>query len=359
MHITTCILIVLGLLIAPIAWAADDIVTTKVIGKEFPGDYKHPASFDELDNGDLYLAYFGGGGEYMPDSKVWGMRLKKGKKKWSTPEVIADTPFRKEGNPVIWQAPDGLVWLFYVQAYGDTWSQSRIKGKISKDGAKTWSDSFMVADDLGMMVRGAPIVLSNGDYLLSVYHETGHDREEVGKDTSNVFLIFDKETGLWDETDRCYSRVGNLQASPVEIEPGYVVAYARRGGGYDPIDDGWLVRMESRDYGRTWTNGVDSQFKNPNAATDFKKLKNGHLVLVYNDNMGDRTPLTVSISTDGDKTYPYKRDIATGNNSFAYPVVIQTQDEKIHVIYTTNERSTIMHCVFDEEAILSHKQEGS
>ena len=46
------------------ALAGDDIVTTQVIGKEFPGKYKHPASFDELDNGDLYLAYFGGGGEY-------------------------------------------------------------------------------------------------------------------------------------------------------------------------------------------------------------------------------------------------------------------------------------------------------
>jgi hypothetical protein len=47
------ILVVSGLVAAPIACLADDIVTTKVIGTEFPGKYKHPASFTELDNGDL------------------------------------------------------------------------------------------------------------------------------------------------------------------------------------------------------------------------------------------------------------------------------------------------------------------
>ncbi|MCA9419340.1 MAG: exo-alpha-sialidase, partial [Candidatus Omnitrophica bacterium] len=177
-------------------------------------------------------------GEYEMDSKVWGMRLKKGEEEWSEPEVIADTPFRKEGNPVVWQAPDGLVWLFYVQSYGDTWSDSRIKAKISKDGAQTWSDSFMIAEELGMMVRAHPVVLNNGDYLLPVYHETGHDTEIVGRETCSVFLRYNTETHNWDEVDRSYSRVGNLQASVVQLTDDHLIAYARRGGGYDPVDDG-------------------------------------------------------------------------------------------------------------------------
>ena len=326
--------------------------TTKVIGTEFPGAYKHPASFDELANHDLYLAYFGGAGEYEQDSKVWGMRRIHGETRWSTPEVIADTPFRKEGNPVVWQAPDGLVWLFYVQAYGDTWSDSRIKAKISRDGAHSWSDSFLVSDQLGMMVRAHPIVLHDGAYLLPVYHETGHDTEIEGKDTTSVFLRLDKKTGLWKETDRSFSRTGNQQPSVVQITESHLVAYARRGGGYEPVDAGWLVRMESFDGGNTWTNGVETDIPNPNSATDFKRLKNGDLILVYNDSMNRRTPLTVAISKDQGKTWTARRNIAEGNNTFAYPVVIQTHDEKIHVIYTTNDRSTILHAVFEEEHIL-------
>ena len=41
---------------------------------------------------------------------------------------------------VVWQAPDGLVWLFYVVRYGDTWSTSRVQFKVSRDHAETWSE---------------------------------------------------------------------------------------------------------------------------------------------------------------------------------------------------------------------------
>lgn len=349
----TVTLLTLGLALA--ASATDDILVTQVIGPEFPGKYKHPASITELDNGDLYVAYYGGGGEYEADSKVWGLRRPAGETAWTRPEVIADTPFRAEGNPVVWQAPDGLVWLFYVQRYGDTWSDSRIKGKISKDGAKTWSDSFMVAFEKGMMVRSRPIVLNDGDYLLGVYHETGADRENVGADTSSLFLRFHPETNTWSQSNKVYSRNGNLQPSPVQITDNYLVAYSRRGGGYGPVDDGYLVRSESHDGGRTWRRGLDSAFPNPNAATDFIKLKNGHLMLVYNHSMNNRSPLTVAISEDNDKSYPHRRHIADGKNSFAYPVALQTRDSRLHVLYTTNRRSTVMFASFDESAILGHK----
>ena len=66
----------LGLSIAAAAHP-ESIATTQVFGPEIPGKYKHPASFTELSNGDLYLAYYGGGGEYEENSKVWGSRLAK------------------------------------------------------------------------------------------------------------------------------------------------------------------------------------------------------------------------------------------------------------------------------------------
>jgi len=64
--------------------------------------------------------------------------------------------------------------------------------------------------------------------------------------------------------------------------------------------------------------------------------------------MSERTPLRVAISTDNDKTYPYRKNIAEGPNAFAYPIAIQTSDGLIHVIYTSNRRTVINHAVFDE-----------
>ncbi|MGD9856142.1 MAG: exo-alpha-sialidase, partial [Planctomycetaceae bacterium] len=140
----------------------------------------------------------------------------------------------------------------------------------------------------------------------------------------------------------------------VQVDANYLVAYSRRGGGYGPLADGFLVRSESRDGGRTWSAGTDSPFPNPNAATDLIKLKNGHLLLVYNDNnQGERMPLTAAISTDNDQSWKFKRDIVTGEGSAAYPTVVQTKDGKIHVMYTSHRRRQINHMVFDESAILS------
>ncbi len=334
-----------------------DIEITRVFGPEVPGRYKHPASITELANGDLYLAYYGGDGEYGENTMVSGAQLAKGKSEWTAPKVIADTPFRSEGNPVVWQAPDGLVWLFYVVRHGDTWSNSRIKAKISKDNAETWSDSFMLAYEEGMMVRSQPIVLNNGDYLLPIYHETGHDREFVGPDTTSLFLRCDSKTADWTETNRITSRLGNLQPAVVQLSPEHLVCYCRRGGGYDPKTKGYIVRSESWDGGRTWCEGKETEFPNPNAAVAFTKLHNGHLMLVYNDSMVRRTPLTVAISTDNDKTYSYRRNIIEGKGPYAYPYAIQTKDGKIHVIFTSHDRSVINHAVFEESDILEWKGE--
>ena len=323
-------------------FGSDDVRLERVFGPELPDPYKHPACFTELSNGDLYLVYYGGSGEYGDDTWVRGSRLVKGAGHWTKPAVIADTPFRSDGNAVVWQAPDGIVWLFYVVRYGPTWSNSRIKYKISRDGAKTWSDSDMLAFEEGSMVRARPIALDNGDYLLPVYHETGHDREFVGPDTASFFYRKKKGKTDWVPTRPIHSRFGNLQPSVVQISDAYLVAYSRRGGGYEQHDGGHLVRSESRDGGNTWSDGTESAFPNPNAATDFIRLQNGHLLLVYNDNGGNtRMPLTAAISVDGDKTYAYKRNIVNKpGDSAAYPTALQMHDGRIHVVYTsTSEQS--------------------
>ncbi|MBI2425608.1 MAG: exo-alpha-sialidase [Candidatus Hydrogenedentes bacterium] len=336
------------------AWARDtsgNIEIYRLFGPEHPGIYKHPASITELDNGDLYVAYYGGSDEYGNDTAVYGSRLQMGATAWTDPAVIADTPDHGEGNPVVWQAPDGIVWLFYNNLYGATWSNARVLVKISKDGAQTWSDSYVLNFEEGSMVRGQPIVLNNGDYLLPMYHETGEDRESTIPTTQSYFMRYNPKTKAWTETSRIESEMGNLQAQVVQMTDDYLIAYIRRGGNFLPTEDGYTLRSESRDGGQTWTPAVRTAFRNPNSAVDFIKLQSGNLLLVYNDNMNDRTPLTVTISADGDKTWPYSRNITGGDNTFAYPYAIQTKDGKIHIIFTTNERTTIMHAVFDEVAI--------
>lgn len=341
---------------APVAHVASiGLRIERVFGPEVrTGPYKHPACITELDNGDLYLVYYGGEGEYATDTAVFGSRLKKGSTTWTPPQAIARDPFRSLGNGVVWQAPDGVVWLFYVVRFGDTWSTSRIQAKVSRDRAESWSDAFIVSLEEGMMVRNRPIVLTGGDYLLPIYRETGHDKGMVGPESTSLFLRYDVRTKRWKETGRIRSRIGNIQPAVVEMAPGHLIAYCRRGGGYGPSKDGYIVRAESRDGGWTWSEGKDSQFPNPNAAVEFLKLQSGHLLLVYNDSMSQRTPLVAALSTDRDRTWPYRRNIAEGPNAFAYPIGVQARDGRIHIVYTSDRRTVVNHAVFDEAWVMGN-----
>ena len=331
---------------------AGELRIERLFGSEVKtGPYKHPARVEELKNGDLYVAYYGGEGEYATATGVFGSRLKKGSQKWTAPIRIAHDPFRSLGNGILWQAPDGLLWLFYVVRYGETWSTSRVQAKVSRDNAETWSDAFPLVSEEGMMVCNKPILLHNGDYLLPLYFEGGHNPEFTGADSSGLFLRYDAKKKEWKQTGRIRSATGNIQPVAVELRENFLVAYCRRGGGYDPTTNGWLVRAESRDGGWTWSEGANSQFKNPNAAVDFIKLRSGNLLLVFNDSMNDRTPLTVALSPDGDQTWPVRRNVAAGAYDYGYPMAVQTRDAKIHLIFTSHERAVVNHAVLDEDWI--------
>jgi hypothetical protein len=107
----------------------------------------------------------------------------------------------------------------------------------------------MLAFELGSMVRGRPIVLAGGDYLLPVYHETGEDRERTATDTCSFFFRYNVKTKTWTESNRIVSPNGNLQPAPARISDDYLVAYCRPGGDFEPNPQRFVIRSESRDGG--------------------------------------------------------------------------------------------------------------
>ena len=138
---SSCVLLLAPLILwclplAGVAQATEPEIE-RIFGPEVKtGPYKHPACMTELGNGDLYLVYYGGEGEYARDTGVFGSRQRAGGRRVGQPRRIAHDPLRSVGNAVVWQAPDGLVWLFYVVRFGDTWSTSRVQAKISYDEAR-------------------------------------------------------------------------------------------------------------------------------------------------------------------------------------------------------------------------------
>lgn len=333
---------------------AEEVAIQTIFGPEIPGKYKHPASITELDNGDLMMTYFGGDGEYEPNSAIYGATLAKGSDTWTKPRLLANTPGRMDGNCVIWQTPHGDVWLLYVTRYGKQWSTARIKLKISKDGGKTFSDSLLVTEDRGFMVRSKPIVKNDGDYLIPIYHEYGLDIEVSDGRNTGLFLHYDVDEQTFKKSGEFSYRKGVEQPAVVQLSDEHFIAYCRRGGDYNETDDGWMVFTESHDGGWTWSKGVDSKFPNPNSAMDMIKLKSGHLMLVYNDHMYRRRKLTLALSTDLGKTFSQHYLLMNDDAGMAYPYVIQGKDGRIHVVFTY-ERVKIMYAVFEEGEVFNLK----
>ena len=328
----------------------------KVFGPETPGGtYKHPAAIEELANGDLYIVYHGGDGEYENDTAVFASRCRKGTLKWSTPKRVADTPDCGDGNAVVWQEPGGRTWLFYVTRYGETWADSIIKFKYSTDAGNTWSDPDIISFEKGMMVRSQPIPLADGGFLLPIYHEHGIDREAVGAGSTSLFARYSQKTKQWTLSNEVRSRLGNIQPSVVRLDGNRLLAFCRRGGGYGHVPDGFMVKTESHDGGLTWSPGTDTEFPNPNSAVDLIRLSNGHLVLIYNDSFhGERMPLTMRVSTDEGKTWPSFREIVNiPGDDAAYPFIVEAADGRIHGVYTSQERTVVNHFVLDEQDIVS------
>jgi predicted neuraminidase len=94
-------------------------------------------------------------------------------------------------------------------------------------------------------------------------------------------------------------------------------------------------------------------FPNPNSGLDVLKLRNGDLLLAYNDSPAKRTPLCLAIAPNAEQ-WQYKVTIEQGHGEFSYPTLLQTDNDLIHLVYTYN-RKYIQYSCFSSEWLMERK----
>ncbi len=294
----------------------------------------HGSTIVELANGDLLAAWYEGSYETAPDVVIAGARRPAGGHGWTTPVVLAATPGHSEGNPVLFLAPDGPLWLFYATMYGPTWDMCQLKYKTSMDGGHTWSEPVVLRQEPGWLYRNKAIVLGSGRIVLPIYDEaSGH----------SLMLLSDDNGKTWRPSGPILSSPSNIHPTVVELSDGSLLCYMR----YFAPGPGHIWQACSYDRGETWTPATPTGFKNPNSGIDLLRTADGNLILAYNDSYDLRTPLNLALSTDEGRTWPYQRTIESGDGDFAYPWLIQTGDGLLHLTYSYRYQ-TIKHVVLDE-----------
>lgn len=317
----------------------------KIINKEFIFEQEkffpqcHASTLALLENGDIVASWFGGTHEKHPDVAIWLSRRQNGK--WSDPVKIADKENIPCWNPVLFNSPQGKLFLFYK--VGKTIPNWKTMVMTSDDGGFTWSEpKELVEGDIGGRgpVRCKPIVLSNGAWLAPASIETWKSWD--------AFVDMSMDNGeTWIKSEfipidhKKLKGKGIIQPTLWESEPGKVHMLLRS-------TEGFIYRSDSNDFGVTWSPAYPTELPNNNSGIDLIKMDNGILVLVYNPvsgNWAERTPIVCSISKDNGHTWEQKLILDKNHNpksredgEFSYPAIIGKGDN-VYISYTWRRKS--------------------
>ncbi|MET8663822.1 sialidase family protein [Streptomyces tendae] len=339
--------------------ADDPAVHEALLPVRHPGD-SHAASLLELDDGDLLCAWFNGPEEGDRDTNVVLSRLPLGTDRWTAPVPLSADPDRSEQNPVLAQRPDGTVWLFHPSNEPHDQTTARLVTRTSQDGGRTWSPPRVAHEGPGVFVRNPPFDPGDGSWLLPAY------RCRPGAEHSTVLISEDEGAG-WKE----YDVAGTdhlVQLTAVPRVDGSLLGLLRSRAA-DRVHS-----VVSADAGRTWSRAVPTELPNNNSAVQLTRLRSGALALIYNHaslERGEfrwvgqgagrrkkalRTPLTLALSDDDGRTWPWRRDLQTADDEYrdtelgySYPCITQgRRDGLLHVAYSYL-RKTIKHVTVTEE----------
>ncbi|HOX39831.1 MAG TPA: exo-alpha-sialidase [Candidatus Brocadiia bacterium] len=359
----------------------------------------HASCVVECPNGDIRACwyengpalppgYYAGDKDKSDDVRVGGSRLAKGGAAWDAPFVMADTFGVSDNNPCMCVDRQGRLWLVHatllcvpVESWGSSLPQFHVSSDYANPGAPRWErESILVvrpngfekalmsphewrsqkgtlseedkqkaldgirkqlADPykcrLGWMPRAHPLVRSDGAILIPLANENfGISTMAITSDGGATWTISEAVPSL-----------GIIQPTLAEFPDGRILAFFRNGHMLKRI-----ARSESKDGGMTWAPITFTDLPHPGSGLEAMALKNGNLLMIYNDSESARDTLAVSISDDLGKTWKHTRHLEkTPGGRFDYPSIIQAKDGSLHATYTVSTK-VIKHAHFNEEWVM-------
>lgn len=361
----------------------------------FPGQsqHVHGSSLVALPNGDMLACWFQGSGERTADDvRIMGARLRKGSAGWSTPFLMADTPYLPDCNPVLFLNHQGKLFLVWIAVQANQWEQSILRVRTSTDyanaGAPVWSwqDNILLKPDkrfaeevekrlhelpdqhhgwagyapkyddlimaaskdqtkrsIGWMTRIKPLLLPNNRIVLPLYSD-GYN--------FSLMAVSDDDGMSWHPSLPVVGR-GPIQPALARRKDGTLVALMRDSG-----DDPPRVHIsESTDNGESWTATRKTDIPNT-ASVELLALKDGKWAFLGNDLDDGRYRLSLFLSDDEGKTWKWKtklEDTPPGKGGYSYPCLIQTADGLLHMTYSHHEgdqQKSINYMVVDPAKLI-------
>lgn len=267
-----------------------------------PSPQNHAAFLSRLPDGALACVWFGGTMEGMPDISIHMSFLNETTMQWSPATVLVDDKARSEQNPLLFNAPDGTVWLLYTSQVSGNQDTSIVRRRVSFDGGKTFGAAETMIADAGTFVRQPIVTLVNGDLLLPVFKCRIAPGEKWSGHNDNAGVYRSSDGGKSWRFMEVPGSVGCVHMNIVPVSETHLVAFYRSRWA------DFIYRTESLDAGETWQVPAPTVLPNNNSSIQCIRLSDGRLALTYNHSSaanatGRRTSLYDDLD-DGDTTSP-------------------------------------------------------
>jgi predicted neuraminidase len=311
-------------------------LTQEFIYTSAPFASAHASTLVELRGGDVLAAWFGGSAEGKSDVAIWGARRHAGA--WTAPFLLAREPKIASWNPVLFHSRDGRLWLYYK--FGPVvreWTGAR---RYSDDEGKTWSKPEHLPAGLLGPIKDKPLVLGDGVIVSgssvesysswAAWIERSTDNGRTWKTIGPITL---QTTGVAGVTppasDGKEVVTGIIQPAVVSLGGRHLRLYAR-----PSTSIGRICVADSMDEGLTWTAARPIDVPNPNSGIDAVGLRDGRVVLIYNDTSSGRSPLNLAVSRDGEHFTRFLTLESEPGAEFSYPAIIQAKSGDLEMTYT-------------------------
>ena len=315
--------------------------------------FAHSPTLTELASGDLLLVWFGGDGEGSPSVGLYQSTYRPGVGIWTRPLLLTDREQTQAelgryvftlGNPALWTAPEGSVYLFYVTSWAAGWSGSSIHLKISRDNGKTWTPAKRLVTspffNSGTLVRNNPYLYRDGTIGLPAYHELLGVFPEI--------LRVRRDGVVLGKTRIDYGK-RSLQPSIVTLDEEQALALLRpRPSRADRDREPRVLLSRTTDAGQHWSRPAALELTNPGSSVVGLRASDGSILAVTNLSTTSRNDLSLARSVDSGKTWTVMAAIehSEQGHQFAYPTLVQATDGRIHLAYAWNY-ARIKHVEFN------------
>lgn len=329
----------------------------------------HAANLLSLPNGDLLCFWFTGTWEGSSGVSIAMSRLDHGSDRWTLPVVLSHHPGYSDQNPVPFLAPDGRIWLFHTSQKAKKGQTTAVVYELtSDDQGHTWTTPKLLFSQSGSFIRQHLVTVGH-EWIFPTYRSASPG---ITKNAQNDISIVKTSTDggtTWTDCEVPNSG-GLVQMNIIQLKPDDMIAFFR-----SRYAD-WIYRSQSQD-GCHWSAPTATQLPNNNASIQAVRLADGHLVMAFNNTQAEttrenphtasRSILSVALSTDNGKTWPWVRDLQSGNEppafrpgedaEYAYPSVVQSPHGMIRVAFTFR-RETIKYMTFKEDWIKNGSTAG-